>query len=92
MSTSLKSIIVKCDFSGVIEDAIYNFFHCRKLTIERHVFNDTVRVFQPLRIKLILCDNNNWSIENNKVLFRAVQQYIHTTNRFEQRFEAHSET
>ena len=36
----------------MIEDAIHNFFHCRKFTLERQVFNDTVRVFQPLSIYL----------------------------------------
>ena len=36
-----------CDLCGMIENAIHYFFHCRKFTIERQVFNDTVRVFQP---------------------------------------------
>ena len=57
-------------------------FHCRKFTLERQVFNDTVRVFQPLSIDMILCGNFNLNMENNIVLFRAVHRYIHATKRF----------
>ena len=67
---------------GMIEDAIYYFFHCRKFTMERQAFNDTVRVFQPLSIDMILCGNFNLNMENNIVLFRAVHRYIHATKRF----------
>ena len=66
----------------LIEDAIHYFFHCRKFTLERQVFNDTVRVFQPLSIDMILCGNFNLNMENNIVLFRAVHRYIHATKRF----------
>ena len=71
-----------CDLCGMIEDAIHYFFHCRKFTLERQVFNDTVRVFQPLSIDMILCGNFNLNMENNIVLFRAVHRYIHATKRF----------
>ena len=71
-----------CDLCGMIEDAIHYFFHCRKFTLERQVFNDTVRVFQPLSIDMILYGNFNLNMENNIVLFRAVQRYIHATKRF----------
>ena len=50
--------------------------------MERQVFNDTVRVFQPLSIDMILCGNFNLNMENNIVLFRAVHRYVHTTKRF----------
>ena len=70
-----------CDLCGMIEDAIHFFFHCRKFTMERQVFNDTVRVFQPLSIDMILCGNFNLNMENNIVLFRAVHRYIHATKR-----------
>ena len=71
-----------CDLCGMIEDAIHYFFHCRKFTLERQVFNDTVRVFQTLSIDMILCGNFNLNMENNIVLFRAVHRYIHATKRF----------
>ena len=63
----------------MVEDAIHYFFQCRKFTIERHVFNDTVRVFQPLSIDMILCGNFNLNMKNNIVLISAVHRYIHAT-------------
>ena len=33
-----------CDLCGVVEDAIHYFLHCRRYTIERQAFNDTVRI------------------------------------------------
>ena len=71
-----------CDLCGVVEDAIHYFFHCRRYTIERQVFNDTVVMLQPLSINLILFGNENWNLETNIVLFRAVQRYIQVTKRF----------
>ena len=53
-----------------------------RYTIERQVFNDTVRMLQPLSINLILFGNENWNFETNIVLFRAVQRYIQVTKRF----------
>ena len=78
----ISVIILYVIFRGMIEDAIHYFFHCRKFTMERQVFNDTVRVFQPLSIDMILCGNFNLNMENNIVLFRAVHRYIHATKRF----------
>ena len=71
-----------CDLCGMVEDATHYFFHCRKLTIESQGINNTVRVFQPLSIDMILCGNFNLNMENNIVLFRAVHRYIHATKRF----------
>ena len=65
------------DLRGMVEDAIHYFFHCRKFTIVRQVFNDTIRVFQPLSIDMILYGNYNLNMENNIVLFRAVHRYIY---------------
>ena len=35
-----------CELCDVVEDAYHYFFQCRKYTVERQVFNDTVRGFQ----------------------------------------------
>ena len=72
-----------CDLCGVVEDVIYCFFHCRRFTIERQVFNDTVRVIQPRSINQIIFGNENWHFETNIVLFRAVHRYIQVTKRFD---------
>ena len=71
-----------CDLCGEVEDAINYFFHCRIYTIERQVFNDTVVMLQPLSINLILFGNENWNLETNIVLFRAIQRYIQVTKLF----------
>ena len=71
-----------CDLCGVIEDGTHYFFHCIKYFDEKQVFNDTVRVFQPLTINLILFGNENWNTETNIVLFRAIHRYIHAFKRF----------
>ena len=71
-----------CDLCGMVEDLIHYFFHCRKFTIERRVFNGAVRVFQPLSIDMIQCGNNDLNMENNIVLFRVIHRYIHATKRF----------
>ena len=51
--------------------------------MEWQIFNDTVRVFQPLTINFILSGNDNWSIKYNNVLFRAVTRYKHARKRFD---------
>ena len=66
----------------MVEDAIHYFFHCRKFTIERQVFNDSVRVFKPLSVDVILRGNYNLNMENNIALFRAIHRYMHATKRF----------
>ena len=48
-----------CDWCDVVEDAYHYFFQCRKYTVERQVFNDTVRGFHPLHINVILNGNEN---------------------------------
>ena len=66
-----------CERCGVMEDATHFFFHCNKYIGERQVFYDTVREFQPLTINLILFGSENWNIETNRVLFRAIHRYFH---------------
>ena len=43
-----------CDLCDVVEDAYHYFFQCRKYSVERQVFNDTVIGFHPLNINTIL--------------------------------------
>ena len=71
-----------CEWCGVMEDATHFFFHCIKYIGERQIFNDTVREFQPLTINLILFGSENWNVETNMVLFRAIHRYIHASKRF----------
>ena len=71
-----------CEWCGVMEDATHFFPHCIKYNGERQVFNDNVMDFQPLTINLILFGSENWNIETNMVLFRAIHRYIHALKRF----------
>ena len=64
-----------CDLCNVAEDAYHYFFQCRKYSVERQVFNDTVIGFIPLNINVILYGTENWNTEANMVLFRAVHTY-----------------
>ena len=72
-----------CELCNVAEDAYHYFFQCRKYSVERQVFNNTVIDFHPLNINVILYGNENWNTEANMVLFRAVHRYIHASKRFE---------
>ena len=71
-----------CDLCDVVEDAYHYIFQCRKYTVERQVFNDTVRGFHPLNINVILNCNENWNTEVNVVVFKAVHRYVHVSKRF----------
>ena len=71
-----------CEWRGVMEDDTNFFFHCIKFIDEKQVLNDTVWDFQPLTINLILFGAENWNIETNMVLFRAIHRYIHASERF----------
>ena len=71
-----------CEWCGVKEDATHFLFHCIKYIGERQVFNDTVREFQPLTINMILFGSENWNIDTNMVLFRAIHRYIHASKLF----------
>ena len=66
-----------CDLCDVVEDAYHYFFQCRKYSVVKQVFNDTVRGFNPLNIKKILNGNENW---NTEVLCGLVQgcAYVYT--------------
>ena len=71
-----------CDLCDVAEDVYHYLFQCRKCSVERQVFNDTVIGFHPLNINVILYGNENWNTEANMVLFGAVHRYIHASKRF----------
>ena len=57
-------VIILCDLNDVVEDASHYLFQCRKVSVERQDFNDTVRGFQPLNINMILYGN---TIRNSEI-------------------------
>ena len=70
------------DLCNLAEDAYHYFFQCRKYSVERQVFNDTVIGFQPLNFNVILYGNEKWNTEANMVLYRTVHRFIHASKRF----------
>ena len=50
-------VTAQCDLCDMVEDASHYFFQCRKYTVERQVFTDTVSGFKPLNINVILYGN-----------------------------------
>ena len=81
-----------CEWCSVMEDAIHFLFHCIKYIGEREVFIDTFREFLPLTIYLILFGSENWNIETNMVLFKAIHRYIHASKRFDKLVDSFVET
>ena len=61
------------ELCGMVEDAIHYFFLCRRYTTQRQVIDDTVRVFQPLSINLILFGNET-GISNQHSLVQSSLQ------------------
>ena len=66
----------------MVEDAYHYFFQCRKYSVERQVFYDTIRGFWPLNINTIIYGNENWNSEASMVFFRSVHRYKHAYKRF----------
>ena len=71
-----------CVLCDVTEESYHYFFQCRKYSVERQIFNDTVIGFHPLNINVIIYGNENWNTEANMVLFRAEHRNIHASKRF----------
>ena len=55
------------DLRNVVEDAYHYFFQCGKYSVERQVFNESVRGFHPQIINVILNGNENSNTEVNVV-------------------------
>ena len=61
----------------------FYFFHCNNYRNERHLFFEAARDFQPLTTQLLLYGNEIVDNTLNSTLFRAVQDYIKSTKRFD---------
>ena len=71
-----------CDLYDMVEDAYHYFFQCRKYSVERQVFHDTIRGFWPLNINMIIYGNENWNSEASMVFFKSVHMDKHAYKRF----------
>ena len=59
-----------------IENAEHFFFHCPKYVNERTILFRETHVFHPLNLNKLLTGELNETIENNTLIFKAVQKYI----------------
>lgn len=71
-----------CDFDSQIEDSEHFFFQCNKFTVQRiTLFNET-RAFHPLSVNLLLHGRETLNVNENIIIFAAVQKYIKQSKRF----------
>ena len=66
---------------GEIEDTYHYIFTCPLYSDERHVLASQL-INHPLSLQLLFFGSNDVSDDVNKTIFKAVQVYIQTTNRF----------
>ena len=70
----------KCGYDQ--EDAEHYFFRCTQYAIQRNNLFQALRRFHPLNINILLYGSDNFSFEDNSLIFRTVQTYIKDTERF----------
>ena len=71
-----------CSCNLEIENAEHFFFRCPKYVNERTLLFRETHVFHPLNLNKLLTGELNETIENNTLIFKAVQKYIKGTKRF----------
>jgi hypothetical protein len=71
-----------CLCNNDIENAEHFFFRCRQYQTQRIKMFHATRQFHPLNIQTLLQGRTNLSLEQNTLIFKAVQQYIKDTKRF----------
>ena len=71
-----------CHCSNGDEGASHFFFECTSYTNQRIILFRSTRSVHPLSIDKVLLGDRNRTDEENISLFRAVHQYIKSTNRF----------
>ncbi|MCG8097314.1 MAG: hypothetical protein JAZ17_27465 [Candidatus Thiodiazotropha endolucinida] len=71
-----------CSCSDEAEDAAHYLFRCSHFINERVILFQSTRAFHPLNINILLFGDDNLSIEDNTIIFTAVQTFIKDTRRF----------
>ena len=67
---------------GAVEDTYHFFFTCNRFRNLRHVLLNTISTFCQPTLEVILYGSTGISIEENKQVFLAVQEFILRTKRF----------
>ena len=71
-----------CSCNLEIENAEHFFFRCPKYSNERMILFQETHGFHPLNLNKVLTGDINETIENNTLIFQAVQKFIKCTKRF----------
>ena len=71
-----------CNCNLEIENAEHFFFRCPKYANKRQILFNETHNFHPLNLNKVLTGDTNVTIENNTLIFQAVQKYIKGTKRF----------
>ena len=70
-----------CSCNLEIENAEHFFFRCPKYVNERTLLFRETHILHPLNLNILLTGELNETIENNTLIFKAVQKYIKGTKR-----------
>ena len=71
-----------CHCNLGIEDNCHFFFNCPLYHIQREQLLDVVQQFTRFDLNILLFGDDQLNLEQNKVIFEAVQKYIKDSHRF----------
>ena len=71
-----------CDCGHPLENARHFFLHCPLYQDQREQMFDSVSLIMQPNLQNLLFGNRRYSLEQNKLVFSAVQSYIKQTSRF----------
>ena len=72
-----------CSCQTEPENAEHYLFRCNKYNGQRLVLIISLRNYLPLRLEVLLSENQNLTEEDNTVIFEAVHTFIRTSTRFD---------
>ena len=76
----IPSPVCQCGYEN--EDPMHFYFHCPMYTAQRNRMFRTILPLTPPTLDTLLYGTPDLSINENKVVFSAVQKFILETNRF----------
>ena len=72
----------ECRCGEALEDASHFLLNCRNYIVPRNVMINTITRISEVSTEILLNGNHLLSIEDNKVIFGAVHQFIVDSGRF----------
>ena len=71
-----------CQCGHAHEDVFHYFFQCNIYTNQRLSLFNSLSIYAPITIEMLLFGDLNMSNEDNEFITLCVQKYIHETKRF----------